>query len=134
MKQIAACLLKAGGHPALNEFVKQFQLALKDFQNVTTHLFSVAENEGPDEFLADSTLYLEFAGIIVIAWQWLDQANVALEAFGKTEFEEDVKFYKSKLHALEYFFEYELVKVEGLKRKLKSNSRLTTRIPSDEIV
>jgi alkylation response protein AidB-like acyl-CoA dehydrogenase len=134
MAEITDCLKKAGGYSELNEFVLQFQMALKDFQEVTRHLFKIAESEGPDEFLADASLYLEFTGTIVIAWQWLAQANVALEALPKTEFDADKKFYNSKLHALEYYFEYELVKIVGLKKKLMSNSRITTRIASDEIV
>jgi len=134
MAEITACLKKAGGYSELQGYVASLQSTLKDFQIVTTHLFKVAKNEGPDEFLADATLYLELTGIIIIAWQWLAQANIAMEGLAKTDFEEDVKFYKSKLHALEYFFEYELVKVEGLKRKLLSDSRITSRISSDEIV
>ncbi len=33
-----------------------------------------------EEFLADATLYLEFFGIIAMAWQWLIQGMAAQKA------------------------------------------------------
>ena len=36
-----------------------------------------------DIFLADATLYLEYTGIITIAWQWLLQATASETALAK---------------------------------------------------
>ena len=40
----------------------------------------VARQQGPEAFLADATLYLEFFGIITIAWQWLLQGIAVQKA------------------------------------------------------
>ena len=63
------------------------------------------KNGEPRRALANATLYLEAAGHIVIAWMWL---SMAASAHGKPG-----PFYAGKLAAAQYFFRYELPKVDA---------------------
>ena len=67
--------------------------------------------------LANSSIYLEAAGHIVVAWLWLDQ-------FLATEGAED-DFYEGKRQAARYFFRFELPKTEPQLDFLASLDRTT---------
>jgi butyryl-CoA dehydrogenase len=79
-------------------------------------------------FLADATLYLEMAGIITIAWQWLMQANCALKQSVNCSDEALKKFYLSKIHTMKFFFKYELPRVETLSGILMNDEVLTAGV------
>jgi len=63
--------------------------------------------------LANATTYLDMFGHVVIAWKWLEQANVALLALQQTLSIEDQNFYEGKIATCQYFFRYELCKVDA---------------------
>jgi hypothetical protein len=86
----------------------------------------------PEMFLADATLYLEFFGIIAIAWQWLMQATVAKKALQDAKLSSgDVNFYKGKIYTCRYFFGYELPKIEGLATRLTNGDGLTVEMKNN---
>jgi len=85
----------------------------------------VAEKQGSELFLADATLYLEFFGIIVIAWQWLLQAVAASNAMKSGVSQGDSLFYQGKIFTCKYFFKYELPKIQGLSIRLRDSDGLT---------
>jgi butyryl-CoA dehydrogenase len=82
-------------------------------------------------FLADATLYLEYFGIIAIAWQWLRQGVCARKALMKNPGESDVNFYNGKMAACRYFYGYELPKIEGLAIRLLSGDGLTVTMKKE---
>jgi butyryl-CoA dehydrogenase len=97
-------------------------------QKVTAHLMDVAKKETPEIFLADATLYLEFFGIISVAWQWLVQATVIVKTLRNGPGGTETNFYTGKFFAFRYFFEYELPKIEGLAKRLMNSDGLTVEI------
>jgi hypothetical protein len=62
--------------------------------------------------LANASLYLEAMGHIVVAWLWLEQAQVASSKLAGGAVEPDAGFYQGKLQACQYFFRWELPKVQ----------------------
>ena len=88
-------------------------------------LMDLAQKEAPEVFLADATLYLENAGILAVAWQWLKQAMVVEAKLAQNPSGEELNFYKGKQAAFEYYFEYELPKSIALTKRLLSDYRLT---------
>ena len=98
------------------------------------HLVGVAQTEGPEAYLSDATLYLELFGILVIGWQWIKQ-GIKVEEIKKAASKSYApEFLQSKMHALEYFFEYEVPKTDALITRLKSTNRVTLRATKEEIV
>ncbi|MCD6570497.1 MAG: acyl-CoA dehydrogenase [Deltaproteobacteria bacterium] len=117
----------------LNPYSLELRNALEKLRDVTSHLIDV-RNEGNTElFLADATLYLEFFGIIAIAWQWLLQALSVQKALKNKDglSEADANFYQGKMYTFRYFFGYELPKIEGLAKRLLNTDGLTVEMKAD---
>jgi len=102
--------------------------ALDKLTKVTLHLIGIAQSKGPDVFLADSTLYLEFFGIVSVAWQWLLQALAVQKALRQIPAGAEADFYQGKLYTFRYFFRYELPKIEGLAKRLMDADGLTVEM------
>ncbi len=95
---------------------------------------SVAQSKGPEVYLSDATLYLELFGILVIGWQWLKQGtrSESLRTGDSKNYSQE--FLMSKLHTVQYYFEYEIPKTEGLATRLKSLNHVTVTAKAEEIV
>ena len=113
---------------ALKTLAQQLDDALAKLQEVTKHLLEVAQKQGVEHFLADATLYLEFFGIIAIAWQWLLQGISIQTALNNECSKADFNFYRGKMFTLKYFFGYELPKTLGLAKRLMSTDGLTVEL------
>ncbi len=118
----------------LNAYASVLEKELEKLQEVTMHLVGVAQSKGAEVFLADATLYLELFGIISLGWQWLKQGVKAEEMQQSGSKKYSSEFLQSKIHALQYFFEYEVPKTAGLLQRLKSDNHLTVRAKGEEIV
>jgi alkylation response protein AidB-like acyl-CoA dehydrogenase len=128
-QEIMTTIAEANAHQNLQPMAQQLQKYLGKLQETTLKLLGVATQD-TEKFLADATLYLEAFGIVAIAWQWLKQATVAQNALNsQTTHEED--FYKGKLFAARYFFEYELIKVDYLAKRLGSSDAVTVEMKAE---
>jgi butyryl-CoA dehydrogenase len=128
IEELGKTIAEAKGLPSLELYAKRLQEALDNLQNVTMHLVQFALKGDVERFLADSTLYLEFFGIITIAWQWLKQGLAAEKSLQGNPSETDSQFYQGKLITLRYFFHYELPKTLGLAARLMEEDGLTVEI------
>jgi butyryl-CoA dehydrogenase len=134
MQEVMGDIEKAKAYQGLKKYAEALEAKLLKLQEVTMHLMGVAQSKGPEVFLSDATLYLELFGIIAISWQWLKQGVKVEEQKIAATKKYSTEFLNSKIHALEYFFEYELPKTEGLLTRLKSTNHLTINTPAEEIV
>jgi butyryl-CoA dehydrogenase len=123
--EIADAISTAMAFAALKEPARKLESVLSNLQEVTGHLLKIAQEKGPEYFLADATLYLEFFGIVAVAWQWLLQGIAAQDALGDDVNKKDLNFYHGKMAALRYFFGYELPKTSGLSQRLMQADGLT---------
>jgi alkylation response protein AidB-like acyl-CoA dehydrogenase len=128
-EEMQAAVVAAQLQPELAPLAAQFAKAMGTLQQVTEHLMGVAMQDH-ELFLADATLYLELAGIVVVAWQWLLQATMAQRALPGAH-TEDQNFYQGKLKAAEYFYEYELSKIATLAGRLQSANAVTVEMQSE---
>lgn len=109
----------------LKPYAEKLGASLQKFSEVTMKLMGLAQSQEPEVFLADATLYLENAGILCVAWQWLKQAIVVQEKLAAGQSGDELAFYEGKIYAFKYFFEYELPKSIGLVKRLMSDDRMT---------
>ena len=121
----------AAKYDKLEKYADQLKNRLIKLQEVTQHLLSIARQQGPEAFLADATLYLEFFGIVTIAWQWLQQGIAAQKALNNGARKKDLNFYEGKMFTLRYFFGYELPKTLGLAKPLLTNDGLTIEMQTE---
>ncbi|ORW00328.1 acyl-CoA dehydrogenase [Mycobacterium kyorinense] len=102
----------AGGDVA--DFAAELDAASRRLTSVTMAMFSSGDIEAA---MANSAIYLEAFGHIVVAWMWLEQL---LAANGKTG-----DFYDGKRQAARYFFCYELPRTAPQLDLLESLDRTT---------
>jgi len=115
----------------LQFFAGELQRVMKLLEKVAGFLFNVAHEKGVEVYLSDSTLFLEFYGLIVISWQWLIQGIAAQKAMAQDCSKKDTNFYKGKFFAMNYFFRYELPKTLGLAARLMDDDNLTVDMKTE---
>jgi len=128
LKEVQGTIGEAEKFEELQSYVQRLKQSLETLQKVTAHLIDVGEKKTPELFLADATLYLEFFGIISVAWQWLVQAMAIVRALRNGSIGVEANFYHGKFFAFRYFFEYELPKIQGLANRLINSDGLTVEI------
>jgi butyryl-CoA dehydrogenase len=131
IKEIRETITACRDHEDLNTRGRQLEEALVTLDQVTQHLTARMPEQGPELLLADATLYLDFSGIIAIAWQWLLQALSAKRALAGQPSRSQTNFYQGKLYTAAYFFSYELPKVKGLAVRLLDDNPVTVEMNTD---
>ena len=96
-------------------YADQLEAAWQQLSQVTATLYGTGDL---NKTLANASVYLEAAGHIVVAWIWLQQAQVAARKLGTESV--DLDFYRGKLQACRYFYNWELPKVEAQLKLLAS--------------
>jgi butyryl-CoA dehydrogenase len=129
MQEVMGEISKAKKEERLKHHAAALEKKLGQLQELSMHLMGVAQKEGAEAYLSDATLYLELFGTLVMGWIWLKMGNVAVEKMKDPK--ADVHFMESKLVSLNYFFEYELPKTEGMLLRLKSTNRVTVNTKAD---
>jgi len=123
--EVEKAIQEAGKYEELKPYGDRLKAALEQLQNVTLFRIQFALKGEVEEFLADATLYLEFFGIIAVAWQWLLQGIAAQKGLKSNGSDLENSFYKGKLHTMKYFFHYELPRIQGLAARLMEADGLT---------
>jgi alkylation response protein AidB-like acyl-CoA dehydrogenase len=131
LEEVQGTMGEAEKFEELQSYGQKLKPSLEMLQKVTAYLMNVGRKETPELFLADATLYLEFFGIISLAWQWLVQATAVVKALRNGPGKAETNFYNGKFFTFRYFFEYELPKIEGLARRLMNSDGLTVEIKPD---
>jgi len=131
ISELQDTIAAAKEYKELEKHADELKYTLTRLQEITKHLITVAQQQGPEAFLADATLYLEFFGIVTIAWQWLLQGIAVQKALKNGAKKKDSDFYAGKMFTLRYFFGYELPKTLGLARRLMDDDRLTVEMQTE---
>jgi len=102
-EEVAATIAKAraADHADLQAYAGQLETLWQRIGAVTATLYAAGDM---NKTLANASLYLEAVGHVVIAWMWLEMALVAAKHTA------DDDFYRGKLQACRYFFNWELPK------------------------
>ncbi len=127
VEEVKKTIADASSIDRLKEYSKMLSDALNMWNETTDTLLAVAAKGELDRFLSDSTLYLEFSGILCMAWQWLVMGVAAQKNASKY----DSNFIEGKMITMAYFFEYELSKNLGLSARLKKVDGLTLSMKSE---
>ena len=99
---------------------------LKSLNNIkSVERLNVLKNNSQEVFLSDATLFIEYFGIINIAWQWLRQGIAAQKKLNDQSYTIEHQFYSSKMQTMKYFFHYEFPKTKSLAHRLMENELMT---------
>ena len=105
MQEIQSCINQASAHAGLQDYAQALNQTVQRLSFVTQKLYAAGD---ANVTLANASLYLEAMGHIVIAWIWLEQAVLSINQ----EARHDANFYAGKLQACQFFFRWELPKVQ----------------------
>ncbi len=112
MREIQKSIDTAAGHDALSGFADGLTDAKEALAATTGTLTETAKRGELKRFMANSSVYLDMLGHVVIAWMWLKQAitvQTRLQDAGTA----DEQFYRGKMQACRYFFRWELPKTQA---------------------
>ena len=121
----AATLKNAREHAALSGFGDQLQSALDQLDSTVQALTTIE----PNSQLDNSGPFFRAFCVVVVAWQWLDQA-VCVSA-KRMESEDERNFVRGKLAACRYFFECELTTVLPALKIVTDGSDVASAISPD---
>ncbi|WP_414430078.1 acyl-CoA dehydrogenase [Alcanivorax sp. IL3] len=89
-------------------FAQALKAMLPSVEAATAAAGKLMAEQGPRIALSNANAYLQLMGHTVAAWMWLRQANAA----AALDAPEDKDFAQGKLQAAQYFFHWELPRVE----------------------
>lgn len=112
LQRIQGTLASAKAKPAITQLAQQYQGFLDVFIKTTMSLGGALQKGDVDKGLANSAVYLDMMGKLVIAWLWIEMADKAIECFSDSEVDEDKGFLAGKLQAAQYFMAWELPKIQ----------------------
>ncbi len=125
MQKILKAIEDANNYEELQQYAKYLAAKLEDVQKVMSHLLPFAMGGDYEKYLADATIFMNFASQIVIAYQWLKMATAAKKALESNTRRYDSAFYENKIKTMQFFFKYELPKTNAAMETLLSNDMLT---------
>ncbi len=123
--EVMQTISKALDISELKSYADKLALNLQTTQKVLGHLSGFAQNGEYERYLADANMFMEFFSKIVMAWLWLDMAVVAKHALIKGDKTYSEEFYEAKIHAMKFYFKYELTKTLSLSKILMDEDSLT---------
>ncbi|MBJ8443876.1 acyl-CoA dehydrogenase [Acinetobacter bereziniae] len=98
----------------------------------TTNILGAALRQGKTkQALANSALYLDMFGKLLIAWLWLEMVNKAVKAFKESTHQEDIDFLAGKIQAARYFIMWELPEIEHQAKLLISFDETCSMMQND---
>ena len=127
VQELTETVQAASKFDRLRPYAERLEQALQTLTHVTEYLVGIGRLGDRERFLADSTLYLEMFGIVAIAWQWLRQGCAAEKGMAGDLPQEEAAFYEGKCQTMQFFFHYELPKIQGLSRRLLEADGFTTQ-------
>jgi hypothetical protein len=95
------------------DFAEDLDEILSRVMHVTETLWADGDES---KALANATIYLEIVGHLVVAWMWLEQLLIVGDQEGN--------FYEGKKASAQYFFTYELPRVQSQLDYLESMNSL----------
>ena len=98
----------------------------------TTNILGAALRQGKiKQALANSALYLDMFGKLLVAWLWLEMVNKAVKAFKESTHQEDIDFLAGKIQAARYFIMWELPEIEHQAKLLISFDETCSMMQND---
>ncbi|HOF13731.1 MAG TPA: acyl-CoA dehydrogenase [Spirochaetota bacterium] len=125
MTEIYKTIASAKQYPSLISYAEDLDKAAALWQEVTGFLIQFAVKGDIERFLADATLFLEFSGLICIAWQWLLQGIAVQNSINNSSGSYSKDFLEGKMQTLAYFFRYELTGIYALEKIIRGSDGLT---------
>jgi len=128
ISEIQKTVNEAREYPELSGYAESLTGAVELWQKVIGELIQFALKGESDRFLADASIFLEFSGIICIAWQWLIQGIEIRKQLQNKNSGYSPEFLEGKMCTLKYFYLYELPGIYALEKILRNSGGFTAAV------
>lgn len=125
MAKINDLVTEAATYDEFKPYTQQLQQKLGDVQKVLGKLIPLAMKGDYESFLADATIFMKMASIVVVGYQWLKMATAAKLAMVTGTGSQSSAFYESKIQTMKFYFKYELPEVTSCLETLMNDEELT---------
>jgi butyryl-CoA dehydrogenase len=132
--EVQKSIQAANTYDDLKPYAKILGGKMQEVQEVMQYLIPYAMKRDYEKFLADATIFMEFASTIVIGWQWLKMAVKAKEALVTGKMVQSAAFYESKIHTMKFFYKYEMPKTIAAKATIMNPAFLTIMEEEKELI
>ena len=129
-REIQKSLDVAAKQSVLSEFVAGLEQAQKTLIDATNILSEAAATGNLVQFMANSSVYLDMFGHVVIAWIWLKQAVAAQPGLAAAH-AADKQFYLGKMQACRYYYRWELPKITAQAKLLSGLDTTCLDMPEE---
>jgi alkylation response protein AidB-like acyl-CoA dehydrogenase len=126
-REVQTAIREASAHEGLRAQAEALGAAWADVTETVKKIGPLLKADG-ERALANASVFLEAFGHTVVAWVWLRQAVVAARALPAAKSDDDVAFYKGKLHTCEWFFQWELPRTRPQHELLRSLNDATLKM------
>jgi len=123
--EIMNAIKEASKYNELAPYAKKLEAKLKLVEEVLQFLMPFALKGDYKRFLSDATVFMEFFGNILIGWLWLEMATKAQSALVAGDTRYTNEFFNAKIHAMKFYYKYELPKTTALAEVLMNKEVLT---------
>ena len=120
MARVQATLKSALQQPSLKAMAEQYQQHLTTFMQTVMTLGQKLQQGEVETALANSAVFLDMMGKMVIGWLWLEMADKAVQQFNDSDAAEDQQFLAGKLQAAQYFIRWEMGEINHQAQLLTS--------------
>ncbi|MCB0656310.1 MAG: acyl-CoA dehydrogenase [Saprospiraceae bacterium] len=115
----------------LISYSEELNNQIKRLHSVSMHLLEYARKNEYERYLADANLYMDLFGTVVVGWQWLKMAIIAFQKQQEKAVQYSDAFYQSKIHALSWYYKYEMPRTTALAVILTNPQALTLPGPDN---
>ncbi|MBT8314771.1 MAG: acyl-CoA dehydrogenase [Maribacter sp.] len=124
-EEIMKTINGASEYSELAPYAEKLGTKLELAQQVLQFLLPFAQKGDYQRFLSDATVFMEFFGNIVMGWLWLDMGKKAQNELVSGDTQYSAELLKDKIHAMKFYFKYELPKSTALAEVLMNKEVLT---------
>ena len=125
MEKINNTIAEAKNIESIAKYASELEKGIGVVQKTLEFLLPFAFQMNYERFLKDATLFLELMSHVVISWQWLKIGITSLNS------EQSEEFTNANLLTLEYYFNYELPKINSLKEIITKEQTTTLQKDKD---
>lgn len=129
--EIQATVQSAMQHDNLKPEAQTLLMNLVLVQEVMQSLMPIAQSGNFEKYLADATLFMDMMGTITVGWQWLKMAVSAQEMLASGDSSYSQSFLNGKIHAMQFYYKYEMSRTKGLAKTIQNTAELTLDIDLD---
>ncbi|MBC7883849.1 MAG: acyl-CoA dehydrogenase [Saprospiraceae bacterium] len=120
--------------PELSGYGDALALKVEEINKAIQYLLTFSEKGDYENYLADATIFMEMISNIIIGHQWLKISVTSRKMLHDKVTTFEPIFYESKIHAMKFYFKYEMPKTKACLETILHADKLTIADQEKELI